>query len=113
MITIYHNPKCSKSREGLQMLELLNQPFTIVKYLNEPLSKEELTEIIRKLGIAPIDLVRQKETVWKEKYKNKQLTDEQIIDAMLMHPALIERPIVVHNDKAVIARPADKIKEIL
>ncbi|MBE98675.1 arsenate reductase (glutaredoxin) [Flavobacterium coralii] len=113
MITIYHNPRCSKSREGLQMLELLNQPFTIVKYLNEHLSKEELTEIIRKLGIAPIDLVRQKETVWKEEYKNKQLTDEQIIDAMLMHPALIERPIVVHNDKAVIARPADKIKEIL
>lgn len=113
MITIYHNPRCSKSREGLQMLELLNQPFTIVKYLNEPLSKEELTEIIRKLGIAPIDLVRQKETVWKEAYKNKQLTDEQIIDAMLMHPALIERPIVVHKGKAVIARPADKIKEIL
>lgn len=104
---------CSKSREGLQMLELLNQPFTIVKYLNEPLSKEELTEIISKLGIAPIDLVRQKEAVWKEAYKNKQLTDDEIIDAMLMHPALIERPIVVHNDKAVIARPAEKIKEIL
>lgn len=113
MITIYHNPRCSKSREGLHMLELLNQPFTIVKYLNEPLSKEELTEIISKLGTAPINLVRQKEAVWKEKYKNKQLTDDEIIDAMLMHPALIERPIVVHNDKAVIARPADKIKEIL
>ncbi|WP_297333905.1 arsenate reductase (glutaredoxin) [Flavobacterium sp.] len=113
MITIYHNLRCSKSREGLQMLELLNQRFTIVKYLNEPLSRQELTAIIKKLGIAPIDLVRQKETVWKELYKDKQLTDDETIDTMVMHPTLIERPIAVHNDKAVVARPAEKIKEIL
>jgi arsenate reductase len=113
MITLYHNPRCGKSREGLQLLELLNQPFTIVKYLNEPLSKEELTDIIAKLGIAPIDLVRQKETVWKEQFKGKQLTDEQIIEAMVNHPVLIERPVVVNDQKAVIARPAEKIKSIL
>ena len=113
MITIYHNPRCSKSREGLQLLELQGQPFTTVKYLNEPLTKQELTTIIAKLGIAPIDLVRQKETIWIQDYKGKQLTNDQVIDAMLAHPNLIERPIVVNGDKAVIARPAEKIKEIL
>jgi len=113
MITIYHNPRCSKSREGLQLLELEGKPFTTVKYLNEPLTKEALTTLIAKLGIAPIELVRQKESIWIQNYKNKQLSDTGIIDAMLLHPALIERPIVVNGDKAVIARPAEKIKEIL
>jgi len=113
MITIYHNPHCSKSREGLQLLELQGLPFTTVKYLNESLTKQELTSIIAKLGIAPIDLVRQKETIWIQDYKGKQLTNDQVIDAMLAHPNLIERPIVVNGDKAVIARPAEKIKEIL
>ncbi|ALM48116.1 arsenate reductase [Flavobacterium psychrophilum] len=113
MITIYHNPRCSKSREGLQFLELEEKPFTTVKYLSEPLSKEELTEIIKKLGIKPIELVRQKEAVWTENYKGTVLTDGKVIDAMVQHPNLIERPIVVIGDKAVIARPADRIKEIL
>jgi len=113
MITIYHNPRCSKSREGLQFLELEEKPFTTVKYLSEPLSKEELTEIIKKLGIKPIELVRQKEAVWTENYKGTALTDGKVIDAMVQHPNLIERPIVVNGDKAVIARPADRIKEIL
>jgi len=113
MITIYHNPRCSKSREGLQLLELEGKPFTTVKYLNKPLTKEELTGIIKKLDINPIELVRQKETIWIENYKGKELTDGKVIDAMLLHPNLIERPIVVNGDKAVIARPAERIKEIL
>lgn len=113
MITIYHNPRCSKSREGLQLLELEGKPFTTVKYLSEPLTKEEITEIIKKLNIKPIDLVRQKESVWIENYKGKALTDGKVIDAMVQHPNLIERPIVVNGDKAVIARPAERIKEIL
>lgn len=113
MITIYHNPRCGKSREGLQLLEQLDKPFTTVKYLNEPLNKQELSSILNKLGIPPLDLVRQKEVIWKENYKDKQLSDDQIIDAMISHPVLIERPIVVNGNKAVIARPAEKIKEIL
>lgn len=113
MITIYHNPRCSKSRECLQLLELENIPFAAVKYLNEPLSKEELTSIIKKLGIKPIDLVRQKETVWIQEFQNRKLTDNQIIEALVKHPVLIERPIVINGDKGVIARPADKVKEIL
>jgi len=113
MITIYHNPRCSKSRECMQLLELQDKPFTTVKYLNEPLSKEELTEIINKLNISPIELVRQKETVWIENYKGKDLSDGKVIDIMVQHPNLIERPIVINGDKAVIARPAERINEIL
>ncbi len=113
MITIYHNPRCSKSGECMQLLELQDKPFTIVKYLNEPLTKEELTALIKKLGIKPIELVRQKEQVWKDNYKGKKLTGAQVINALIKHPVLIERPIVVNGDKAVIARPAEKIKDIL
>ena len=113
MITIYHNPRCGKSRECLQLLELQNKPLTVVKYLNEPLTKEELTSLIKKLNIKPLELVRQKEQVWKDNYKDKKLTDVQVINAMAQHPILIERPIVVNGDRAVIARPAERVKEIL
>lgn len=113
MLTIYHNPRCSKSREGLQLLESLNIPFATIKYLNEPLSSDEIKELVKKLGIAPIELVRQKETIWKDNYKGRELTDDEIIAALAAHPTLIERPVVVNGDKAVIARPAEKVKEIL
>ncbi len=113
MITIYHKPQCSKSREGLQLLETLHVPFTIIKYLDEPLSKKELKELIRKLGIKPIDLIRQKEEVWKTEYKDRKLTGTQIVEAMVKHPNLMERPIAVNGDKAVILRPAERINEIL
>jgi len=113
MITIYHNPRCSKSRECLQLLQLEGISFTTVKYLAEPLGREELAGLIRKLGIEPMALVRQKETVWAENYAGKLLSNEQVIDALAAHPLLIERPIVVNGNKAVIARPAEKIHEIL
>lgn len=113
MLTIYHNPRCGKSREGLQLLESLDIPFETLKYLTEPLTKEELTGLIQKLGIRPIELVRTKETVWKENYQGKQLTDAQVVEAMAEHPILMERPVVVNGDRAVIARPAEKVKEIL
>lgn len=112
MITIYHNPRCSKSREGLQLLENKQLPFAIHKYLDQPLSEKELLEIIEKLGIAPMGLVRRKESVWKEQFAGKPLTDEEIIKALLTYPQLIERPIVVVGEKAVIARPAERIKEL-
>lgn len=113
MITIYHNPRCGKSREGLSIVENSNLKFEIIKYLETPPSAQELKEIIRKLNIKPIDLVRVKESVWIENFKGKTLTDEEIIAAMAKFPILIERPIVVNNQKAVLGRPPERIKEIL
>ena len=113
MITIYHNPRCTKSREGLCEIENLNQPFEIRKYLDEPFTEKELKEVIKKLNIKPLELVRTKESIWIENYKGKDLTDNQIINALLENPKLIERPIIVNDNKAVIARPKEKINEIL
>lgn len=113
MITIYHNPRCSKSREGLCEIESFNKPFILRKYMDEPFSKEELKDVIKKLGIRPIELVRVKEKIWIDDYKGKELSDEAIIDAMLNHPKLIERPIVINDNKAVIARPLEMINKIL
>jgi arsenate reductase (glutaredoxin) len=112
MITIYHNPRCTKSREGLCELKLLNEQLTIRKYLDEPFSKEELIDVINKLGIKPIALVRTKESIWMENFKCKVLSDDEIIDAMLTNSKLIERPIVVKGNKAVIARPNENINKI-
>ena len=97
----------------MAFLEDSNQQFHIVKYLETPPNFDELTEIIRKLNIKPIELVRQKESVWTELFKNKKLSDKQIIQAMIDHPILIERPIVVNGDKAVIARPFEKVNSII
>ncbi|MCV6629390.1 MAG: arsenate reductase (glutaredoxin) [Flavobacteriaceae bacterium] len=113
MIKIYHNPRCSKSRQGVAILEEAGVTFDIVKYLDTPLNKEELSAIIAKLGISPLDLVRKNKAIWKSDYKGKDLSDAEIIEAMLSHPRLIERPIVVHGDKAVIGRPPENIKEII
>ena len=113
MITIYHNPRCSKSREGLCLLEDKSITFETVKYLDQPLSKEELRSIIGKLNIKPIELVRQKESLWIDNYKGKTLSDEAIIEILSEHPKLIERPIVINGDKAVIGRPTANILDII
>ncbi|RZJ75316.1 MAG: arsenate reductase (glutaredoxin) [Flavobacterium sp.] len=113
MVTIYHNPRCSKSREGLQLLEEFNVDFKIIKYLNENLTKSELLSIVEKLKMKPIEIVRQKEAVWIENFKGKDISNDEIIDILILHPKLIERPIVVNGDKAVIARPPSNIEAIL
>ncbi|MFO7674684.1 MAG: arsenate reductase (glutaredoxin) [Lutibacter sp.] len=110
---IYHNPRCGKSRKGLAILQESKLPFEIINYLETPLSTTELTEIIKLLGIPPIDLVRKNEAIWKEIYKGKNLSDSEIITAMVKNPKLIERPIVIRNNKAVIGRPPEIIKSIL
>lgn len=113
MISIYHNPRCSKSREGLAILESQNKDYQIIKYMDDILSVEKLKEIIQILKIKPIELVRTNELIWKQNYKNSELSDDQIIDAMISHPNLIERPIVIHGNKGVIGRPPQKILDIL
>lgn len=113
MITIYHNPRCGKSRECVAFIENSKEQFEIVKYLETPFSHQNLSELIKKLNIEPIDLVRTKEKIWIEKFKNNDLSKEEIITAMVENPILIERPIAVNGNKAVIARPFDKIKNIL
>ena len=110
---IYHNPRCSKSRQGLEILNSSNENFEIVDYQNNPPTVKELKEILKMLGISPIQLVRKNETIWKENYKGKELNDAAIIDAMCTHPKLIERPIVIKGNKAVIGRPPERIKELL
>jgi len=113
MIKIYHNPRCSKSREGLCSLQDLNQEVKIINYIENPLTFNELKKIIDLLKIKPIGLVRTKEAIWKEQFKDKNLTNDELIEVMVANPKLIERPIVVNGNKAIIARPAEKINEIL
>lgn len=113
MIKIYHNPRCTKSREGLAILTESGKEFEVIKYLQDIPSKKELKEIIDILGIRPIELVRTNEAVWKENYKDKELTDDQLLLAMVENPRLIERPIVIHDKKGVIGRPPQKIKDLL
>ena len=113
MIKIYHNPRCRKSREGLAIVEASGKPFEIVKYLDDQLSEKALSEIIKLLGITPIDLVRKNEKIWKEEFKGKTLSDSEVISALAKHPKLIERPIVVNDNKAIIGRPPENISSIL
>ncbi len=112
MIKIYHNNRCSKYRLGVKFLEDSGKDFEIVKYLENIPTEAELTEIIKLLGITPMELVRKNEAVWKSDYKGKDLSDSQIIKAMVENPKLIERPIVIKADKGVVGRPKEKIAEI-
>jgi len=113
MITIYHNPRCGKSREGLSLLEKSGKEFEVIQYLKEVLTVEELKSILKLLKIAPIELVRQKEEIWVQNFKGKTFSDEEIIKIMVENPILIERPIVINGKTATIGRPPEKILEIL
>ncbi len=109
----FHNPRCSKSREGLNYLNEKGITPMIVKYLDTPLNSQEIKQLLEKLGIKPIDLIRKNEDIYKKEIKGKDFSDEELIEAMANNPKLIERPIVINDTKAVIARPAEKMDEIL
>ncbi|WP_025742035.1 arsenate reductase (glutaredoxin) [Aquimarina pacifica] len=113
MTTIYHNPRCSKSRQCLAILEEHKEDLNIVKYLDTPFTKEQLEQVIDLLKIKPIDLIRKNEAIWKEKFRNKDLSDTDLIAAMCEYPKLIERPIVIKKNKAIIGRPPEKVINIL
>lgn len=113
MLIIYHNPRCKKSREGLEILEKSGKEFEVKKYLEEVPTKEELRQVLKYLGIPAENLVRKSESVWKEKFKNRNLTEEEVLDAMIQNPKLIERPIVIKDDSAVIGRPSENIENLI
>ncbi|KRW59664.1 arsenate reductase (glutaredoxin) [Pseudomonas sp. TTU2014-080ASC] len=113
-LTLYHNPRCSKSRAALQILEERGLTPSIVRYLETPLSVSELHSLIKKLGISPRQLLRTGEDAYSELGLSDQtLTDQQILEAMASHPKLIERPILVAGERAVVGRPPEKVLEIL
>jgi arsenate reductase len=113
-VTIYHNPRCSKSRQALQLLQDNRIEPEIIDYLKNPPSAEEMTEILKLLNLHPRDLMRKQEKIYKTlQLDNPKLTSQQLIAALITHPILIERPIIIRQNKAIIARPPEKALEIL
>lgn len=110
---IYHNPRCSKSRLTLALLEEKGHAPKIIEYLKTPPSSAELKEVINKLKIAPQDLLRKNEADYKTYFKGKELSDEEWIEAMIAYPKLIERPIVIHKNRAALGRPPEQVLDIL
>ena len=113
-ITIYHNPKCSKSKQTLELLVKQGIKPVINEYLKIPPTVEKIKEILKKLGYAPRDLMRKKEDAYTEhNLDNPSLSRDDLIEFMIKHPVLIERPIVLANEKAAIGRPPEQVLEIL
>lgn len=113
MIEIYHNPRCTKSRETLQLLESKGIEPKVIEYLKDVPTEKEMKGILKKLGIKATDLLRKNETIFKELYKGKELSEDEWIKAMIQHPKLIERPIVINDQKAALGRPPEKVLDIL
>jgi arsenate reductase len=113
MVQVFHNPRCGKSRNCLAFLDNADIRYEIKLYLQNPLTETELSALILKLNSKPIDLVRQKESVWIEKYKGKSMNDSQIIKAIAENPNLMERPIVINGPKAIIGRELEKLEQFL
>jgi arsenate reductase len=113
MIKIYHNPRCSKSRIALESLKKSDQPLEVIEYLNNSFTVESLSNIIQQLGITPFDLIRKKESIFIEQFKGKNLSDKQWIKIMVENPKLIQRPIVITNSVACIARDEESLNNLL
>ena len=113
-VTIYHNPRCSKSRQTLALLEEKGVPHKIVDYLKDPPSETELRRILKKLGLKARDIVRKGEAAYADLgLKDRDATDDELLALMVKNPILIERPIVVSGDKAAIGRPPEAVLKIL
>ena len=113
MLQILHNPRCAKSRDCLAFIKESKYEFEIINYLVKSLSTDEIKTLIKKLNIKPIELVRQKEAIWIEHYKGKLLSDVDIIKAMAIYPIVIERPIVIKGNKAIIGRKIKKLNDFI
>jgi arsenate reductase len=110
---LLHNPRCSKSREALAALEEAGHQPEVWRYLDEPLDEAQIRELLAQLQLPALALVRVKEALWQELSQGRTLTEAQIIALLASHPKLIERPILIHNGKAAIGRPLDKILALL
>lgn len=114
MIKIYHNPRCSKSRQALQILQENNITPQIILYLKQGFTKEELQDLLKKLNKTPHEILRKGEQIYKDLVnKSEEPTNEQLLDYMIENPVLVERPIVVNQEKAVIGRPPQEINKII
>lgn len=112
-ITIYHNPRCSKSRDSMCILEEFGAEAEVVHYLETPPTQKLLKELLKKLGMKAEQIVRKSEPLFKEKFEGRKLTNAEWIKVLANNPVLIERPIIVKGDKAVLGRPPEKVKELL
>jgi arsenate reductase len=112
-ITIYHNPRCSKSRAALALIEASGIKPRIVEYLSNPPSAEELAQIVKRLGVRPEALVRKNEDLYKRQFAGQELSDSEWLDILARNPVLIERPIVVRGNRAAIGRPPENIAALL
>ncbi|PWJ44508.1 arsenate reductase (glutaredoxin) [Sediminitomix flava] len=110
---ILHNPRCTKSRQTLALIQEKSEDISIIEYLKTPPTRDELKDILKKLDMNASQIIRKGETIFKESFKGKDLTEDEWLDAMVEFPKLIERPIVIKGDKAVIGRPPENVLEIL
>jgi arsenate reductase (glutaredoxin) len=110
MFTIYHNPRCKKSRAGLQYLQSKTDDIKIVEYLKNPLTEAELKDLLMKLNKKPFEMIRTQEAVYKQNFKGKNFTDDEWVKIMVENPKLIKRPIVVKGNKAVWGDPAEELE---
>jgi len=113
MMTIYHNPRCRKSRAGLHYLQGKTTNFQVREYLNEPLTKEELDRIVKKLNAHPKELVRTQEEVFKKEFKGKEFSESEWIEIIVKHPKLLHRPIIETEHQAILAQPPENIDQII
>ena len=110
----WHNPRCTKSRQGLKLLGDLGKEVQVIRYLEDPPSKAELTRVLKMLKMDPRELMRHKEPVYKELHlDNPKISREKLIEAMVRHPVLIERPVLIRGNRAAIGRPTENLKAIL
>ena len=112
MLKIYHNPRCKKSRAGLERLESKGINFEKIEYLKRPVTEAELKDILVKLNQKPQEMIRTQEEIYKKQFKGKQFTDDEWIRIMVEHPKLIKRPIIVKDYKAVWADPAEEMDKL-
>lgn len=113
MLTIYHNPRCRKSRETLQMIKEADADVEIVEYLKTPLTEDEIHDLLAKLNL-PVDyLIRKNEEIFKQQYKGKELSEDEWVKVLASNPKLLERPIVENEEEAILGRPPENVMKLL